>query len=233
MTTLSVKDISGGYGPIEVIKGVSFDIQSNSILGILGRNGMGKSTLMKCISGILPTKTGSVVLGDKKLDGLKAYQRARSGLSAIPQDGGIFPQLTVRENLRLGRLSSREHTNRTEEVLTYFPRLRERMGQTSGTLSGGERRMLSIGRSLMTNPSVLLLDEPSEGVMPILVKQIAKNLVDINANEGLTIIVVEQNVPMVRAMSDHCLILEKGRIVVEGTTDEVCTEEVLHRYLTI
>lgn len=231
--TLSVQHLSGGYGPIKVLRDISFSMQSSSILGVLGRNGMGKSTLIKCLAGILPTSAGNITLGKKKIDGLKDYQRARAGLSAVPQDGGIFPDLTVRENLRLGLLASHGTSDRTEEILAYFPRLRERMSQASGTLSGGERRMLSIGRALMTNPSVLLLDEPSEGVMPILVKQIARNLVDINKAEGLTIIVVEQNVPMIRAMSDQCLILEKGRIVAEGATDDICTDEVLDRYLTV
>lgn len=231
--TLVVENLSGGYGPITVLREISFKVRTSGILGVLGRNGMGKSTLMKCLSGVIQSTAGTITLGETRIDGLKDYQRARAGLSAVPQDGGIFPDLTVRENLRLGQLFARGSADRTEQILTYFPILRERLRQASGTLSGGERRMLSISRALMTNPSVLLLDEPSEGVMPILVKQIARNLTEINRAEGIEIIVVEQNVPMIRAMADQCLIMVKGQVVAEGSTDEVCTEKTLTRYLTV
>ncbi len=146
----------------------------------------------------------------------------------------MFPNLTVRESLEMGRIASgRAKRNRMEEVLEYFPRLRERLSQSSGTLSGGEQQMLAIGRGLMTDPKVILLDEPSDGIMPVLVEQIAEVLKEINRREGLTIVIVEQNVPLVFSMTDRCILLEKGQIVASGSREEISRSEVMKEYLAI
>jgi len=231
--TVVVSNLTTGYGGIIVLRDVSLRIGTGEILGVLGRNGMGKTTLMRCLSGLLPAISGQIGLDNVDLTKLKPHRRARAGLSSVPQDAGMFRQLTVRENLELGKLVSSERRDRTDEVLAYFPRLGERLDQAAGTLSGGEQRMLAIGRALMANPKVLLLDEPSDGVMPLLVKQIAQNLIEINRIEKITIIIVEQNVPMVFDMTNHCVIMEKGRIVAEGTRAEISSSDVMMQYLAL
>lgn len=231
--SIEVEKLMTGYGPITILRDVSIRIEDGSILGILGRNGMGKTTFMRALSGTLPAIRGRISLLDRDITTLKPHERARAGISTVPQDGGIFPKLTVRENLFLGWLMARGARDRMDEVLNYFPRLRERLNQAAGTLSGGEQRMLSIGRALMTNPQVMLLDEPSDGVMPILVKQIARDLSEINEKEGVTIIIVEQNVSMVLAMTNRCAIIEKGCIVAEGTGDRPLNKAEIEQYLTL
>jgi branched-chain amino acid transport system ATP-binding protein len=232
--SLRADDVHTGYGRIKVLQGVSIGLGDGEILGVLGRNGMGKTTLIRCLAGLLPSWQGSISLDGEDVTRLPAYERARRGLTTIVQGRGLFPRLTVRENLEMGRIAGggrkRSHL---DEVIGYFPRLGERLGQAAGTLSGGEQQMLSIGRGLMTHPRLMLLDEPSDGIMPILVNQIAEILVQINRNEKMAIIVVEQNVPMVFAMTDHCVIIEKGRIVAEGSRQEVSQSEVMREYLAI
>jgi ABC-type branched-subunit amino acid transport system ATPase component len=231
---LRAEDIHTGYGDIKVLRGVSINLGDGEILGVLGRNGMGKSTLIRCLAGLLPVRLGAISLDGKDITRLSAFERARRGLTTIVQGRGIFPRLTVRENLEMGRIAGGGgKRSRLDDVIGYFQHLGERLGQAAGTLSGGEQQMLAIGRGLMTHPRLMLLDEPSDGIMPILVKQIAEILVQINKNETMAIVVVEQNVPMVFAMTDHCVIIEKGRIVVEGTRAEVSQSEVMREYLAI
>jgi ABC-type branched-subunit amino acid transport system ATPase component len=231
---LRVEDIHTGYGDIKVLRGVSINLGDGEILGVLGRNGMGKSTLIRCLAGLLPVRLGAISLDGEDITRLPAFERARRGLTTIVQGRGIFPRLTVRENLEMGRIAGGGgKRSRLDDVISYFQHLGERLGQAAGTLSGGEQQMLAIGRGLMTHPRLMLLDEPSDGIMPILVKQIAEILVQINKNETMAIVVVEQNVPMVFAMTDHCVIIEKGRIVVEGTRAEVSQSEVMREYLAI
>ncbi len=231
---LRAEDIHTGYGDIKVLRGVSINLGDGEILGVLGRNGMGKSTLIRCLAGLLPAWLGAISLDGKDITRLSAFERARRGLTTIVQGRGIFPRLTVRENLEMGRIAGGGgKRSRLDEVIGYFPHLGERLGQAAGTLSGGEQQMLAIGRGLMTHPRLMLLDEPSDGIMPILVKQIAEILVQINKNERMAIVAVEQNVPMVFAMTNHCVIIEKGRIVAEGTREQVSRSEVMREYLAI
>jgi ABC-type branched-subunit amino acid transport system ATPase component len=231
---LRAEGIHTGYAGIKVLQGVSINLGYGEILGVLGRNGMGKSTLIRCLAGLLPVWLGAIGLDGKDITRLSAFERARRGLTTIVQGRGIFPRLTVYENLEMGRIAGGGgKLSRLDEVIGYFPHLGERLGQAAGTLSGGEQQMLAIGRGLMTHPRLMLLDEPSDGIMPILVKQIAKILVQINKNERMAIVVVDQNVPMVFTMTDHCVIIEKGRIVAEGTREEVSQSEVMREYLAI
>jgi branched-chain amino acid transport system ATP-binding protein len=234
MIDLSVDKLHAGYGNIRVLRGVSMRVNGGEIVGVLGRNGMGKTTLIRCLSGLLPAASGSVRLGAREITSLAPHQRARLGLTTVVEGRGIFPRLTVRDNLEMGRVAAgRAKISRLDNVVTYFPWLAQRMGQPAGTLSGGEQQMLAIGRALMTRPSVMLLDEPSDGVMPVLVGKIAEILVEINRHERVTIVIVEQNVPMVFSMTDHCLIIEKGAVVAEGTRREISASEVMRQYLAL
>jgi len=226
--------VSAGYGTVTVLRGVSFGVAEGEILGVLGRNGMGKTTLIRCLAGVIVPSAGTVSLAGEDITRLPAHERARRGVATVVQGRGIFPRLSVRENLEMGRIAGGHvKRNRSEEVLAYFPHLAERLSQAAGTLSGGEQQMLAIGRALMTDPKVMLLDEPSEGIMPVLVQQIAKIVQDINRQAGLTIVIVEQNVPMVFGLTDRCIILEKGRIVAEGTREQVSGSTVMKDYLAI
>jgi ABC-type branched-subunit amino acid transport system ATPase component len=231
---LEVDEVSAGYGPITVLRGVSMGVEPGEILGVLGRNGMGKSTLIRCLSGLVRPDAGRIAFDGRDITMAPAHERARAGMTTVIQARGMFPKLTVRESLEMGRIASgRASRSRIDEVLDYFPRLRERLGQSAGTLSGGEQQMLAIGRGLMTDPKLMLLDEPSDGIMPVLVKQIAEILVAINRNEKMTLVVVEQNVPMLFRMTDRFIILEKGRIVAQGSRAQIAASEVMKEYLAI
>jgi ABC-type branched-subunit amino acid transport system ATPase component len=227
------QDIHGGYGDIKVLQGISLRVGDDEILGVLGRNGMGKTTLIRCLSGLVPLGRGTITFAGEDISRLAPHERARRGITTVVQGRGVFPRLTVRENLEMGRVAGGRKPSRLNEVVGYFPRLGERLNQAAGTLSGGEQQMLAIGRGLMTHPRLMLLDEPSDGIMPILVRQIADILSQINRKEKMAIIVVEQNVPMVFAITNRCVIIEKGRIVAEGTRDEVSRSEVMREYLAI
>ncbi len=231
---LEVEGVTAGYGSITVLRDVSLRVADGEILGVLGRNGMGKSTLIRCISGLIPASAGALRFADRDITRLPPHQRARLGITTIVQGRGIFPRMSVRENLEMGRIAGgTAKRSRLDEVLGYFPRLKERLGQLAGTMSGGEQQMLAIGRGLMTDPKLMLLDEPSDGIMPALVAQIAETLVAINRAEGMTIVIVEQNVPMVFRMTRHCIILEKGTVVAEGSREELEASEAMHEYLAV
>lgn len=231
---LSANGLHVGYGPIEVIHGIDVEVGTGEIVGILGRNGMGKTTLIRGLNGSLPAKAGRVVLDGEDITGLPTHVRARRGIATIVQGRGIFPKLTVWENLEMGRIAGGQRkASRLDEVIGYFPRLGERLKQLAGSMSGGEQQMLAIGRSLMSHPKILLLDEPSDGIMPILVQQIARILAEINRTEGMTIVIVEQNVPMVFSLTSHCIIMEKGRIVAEGDRDDIADSEIMKEYLAL
>jgi len=233
--SLELRGVDAGYGSIVVLRGLSFAVPRGSILGVLGRNGMGKSTLIRTIAGLNTTRAGSIHYDGTDLSREPAHVRARRGITTIVQGRGMFAQMSVRENLEMGRIASgRRHLgDRLEAVFEYFPRLRERLHQAAGTLSGGEQQMLAIGRGLMTNPTLMLLDEPSDGIMPALVQQITATLAEINRSEGMTIVVVEQNVPMIQTLANRCIVLEKGRIVAEGSTAEIVESDAMREHLAL
>ncbi|MFN8683826.1 ABC transporter ATP-binding protein [Paracoccus sp. P2] len=231
---LEMKNVHAGYGDIKVLHDIDLTITDGEVLGVLGRNGMGKTTLTRAISGQIVPSAGKITFNDIDITRAPAHMRARAGLTTVVQGRGMFPKLTVRENLEMGRLASgKVKRNRTEEVLGYFPRLGERLSQNAGSMSGGEQQMLAIGRGLMTDPSLILLDEPSDGIMPTLVAEIAETLAEINRQSGLSIVIVEQNMPMVFSMATRCIILEKGRIVAGGTPDEIEKSGAIGTYLTL
>jgi branched-chain amino acid transport system ATP-binding protein len=195
---------------------------------------MGKSTLIRTIAGTLGARSGFIKLNGDDITALPAHLRADRGITTVVQGRGIFPKLTVWENLEMGRLASgRAKRNRLDEVLGYFPRLGERLKQLAGTMSGGEQQMLAIGRGIMTDPSIMLLDEPSDGIMPMLVTQIGATLGEISKSSGLSILIAEQNMPLVFSLTNHCIILEKGRIVAQGSRQAVSRSEVMKEYLAI
>lgn len=232
--TLEVRNVTAGYGNITVLRDLSLTVADGGILGVLGRNGMGKTTLIRCLAGLIIPDAGTITLHGEDITRLPPHERARRGVTTIVQGRGMFPHLTVMENLEMGRIAAGgSKRNRLEEVLGYFPWLEGRFSQVAGTLSGGEQQMLAIGRGLMSDPKVILLDEPSDGAMPTLVQQIGATLSEINRNEGTTIVIVEQNVPMVFAMAEYCIVLEKGELVAQGTCEEVSGAEVLREYLAI
>jgi ABC-type branched-subunit amino acid transport system ATPase component len=231
---LEVQAIHSGYGNIAVLSNISFSLEKGEILGVLGRNGMGKSTLIRTVAGVLIATSGSIKFNGVDVTALPAHLRAGLGITAVVQGRGIFPKLTVWENLEMGRIASgRAKRNRMDEVLGYFPHLSERLTQLAGTMSGGEQQMLAIGRGIMTDPSIMLLDEPSDGIMPTLVTQIGATLGEISKRSGLSILIAEQNVPLVFSLTNRCIILEKGRIVAQGSRQAVSRSEVMKQYLAI
>jgi ABC-type branched-subunit amino acid transport system ATPase component len=231
---LELEGVHSGYGNIAVLFDISFRLDKGAILGVLGRNGMGKSTLIRAIAGILPAHSGVVRLNGEDISALSAHQRAALGITTVVQGRGIFPKLTVWENLEMGRIASgRKKRNRIDEILSYFPHIRGRLNQLAGTMSGGEQQMLAIGRGIMTDPSIMLLDEPSDGIMPTLVTQIGMTLGEISRSSGISILIAEQNVPLVFGLTDRFIVLEKGRIVAQGSRQAVSRSEVMKEYLAI
>ncbi|HYG87335.1 MAG TPA: ABC transporter ATP-binding protein [Azospirillum sp.] len=231
---LDLQHVSAGYGSITVLHDLSLMIPARGILGILGRNGMGKSTLVRCISGLNPATYGRIVAGGRDITSLPVHDRARLGITAVLQGRGTFANMTVRENLEMGRVGSGVGLpSRLDEVLGYFPHLGGRLDQRAGTLSGGEQQMLAIGRAFMAHPKVILLDEPSDGISPLLVQQIAEILVRINREQGITVLIVEQNVPMVFSMTRECAIMEKGKIVLRGHREDLERGGAMDEYLVV
>ena len=226
---LEVRDIVVHYGRIEALHGVSLVVGEGELVTLLGSNGAGKTTTMRAISGLLPLSGGSVWFEGRDISGMKAHQRVAAGLIQAPEGRGVFPGMTVTENLEMGcygrRFPSRaEHREKLDWVFETFPRLAERRDQVGGTLSGGEQQMLAIGRSLMARPRVLLLDEPSMGLAPIVIQQIFGIIADINS-QGTTVLLVEQNAQQALSRSDRAYILETGTVTREGAARELLRDD--------
>lgn len=225
---LEVRDVVVRYGRIEALHGVSLEVRQGELVTLLGSNGAGKTTLMRAISGLLPLVSGSLWLEGRDITGVKAHRRVVDGLVQAPEGRGIFPGMSVTENLEMGcygrKFSSKsEHAERLEWVFDTFPRLAERRTQVGGTLSGGEQQMLAIGRALMARPRVLLLDEPSMGLAPMVISQIFKIISEINA-QGVTVLLVEQNAQQALSRSDRAYIMETGTIVRTGAARELLAD---------
>jgi urea ABC transporter ATP-binding protein UrtE len=229
---LEIANLHAAYGPVPVLAGVDLKVARGEVLALLGRNGVGKTTLMRSIIGLLRPTRGSARLEGEVLTGLHPHQIARRGLAFVPQGRGIFSKLTVRENLLIGTRAARD-AEIPEEVFEHFPILKERRAQAGGTLSGGQQQMLAIARALCSRPKLLLLDEPSEGVQPNLVQEIGKLIRDIVERSGIAILLVEQNLDLALQTAHRCAFMEKGRIVHEGAPGELEDETILRRYLAI
>ncbi len=231
---LQVKGARTGYGSTPILQGMEFTVNKGEIVAIIGRNGVGKSTLMKCLIGLLPCNDGSIWFNGGDITRAPANKRAELGMGYIPQGREVFPQLTVAENLFMGNLISRHKTAKlTDLVYKYFPILAERREQKAGTMSGGEQQQLAIGRALIGNPDLMLLDEPSEGIQPSIVQQIAENVRELNKEIGLTVLFVEQNVDMIMHMAQRCYVMDKGRIVDEVAPEKLADPAVVRRYLAV
>jgi branched-chain amino acid transport system ATP-binding protein len=226
---LEIRDVVVHYGRIQALHGVSLVVREGELVTLLGSNGAGKTTTMRAISGLLPLTSGSVWFEGRNITRVKAHKRVAEGLIQAPEGRGVFPGMTVVENLEMGcygrKFHSRaEHRERLDWVLETFPRLAERHAQVGGTLSGGEQQMLAIGRALMARPRVLLLDEPSMGLAPMVISQIFKIISDINA-QGTTVLLVEQNAQQALSRSDRAYILETGTITRTGQARELLEDD--------
>jgi branched-chain amino acid transport system ATP-binding protein len=234
MSLLELRDVHTYYGNIHALKGISISIDQGEIVTLIGSNGAGKSTTLKTISGLLRPREGEIWFDGQRLDGTPAHDVVAKGICQSPEGRRIFPRMTVRENLEMGafqRPSGAERDADFERVYTLFPRLKERLNQNGGTLSGGEQQMLAIGRALMARPKVLLLDEPSMGLAPILVEQIFEIIRDINAS-GTTVLLVEQNALMALGIAKRGYILQTGEIVLQDVAERLMTNpEVQKAYL--
>lgn len=228
---LLLNNVHSGYGDVPIIQGASLKVCDGEIVALLGRNGVGKTTLLKTIMGILPIKDGEILFDNNSLKGKKSYQIARYGIGYVPQGREVFANLTVRENLEAGG-ALRKGRKIPEMIFDYFPRLKERLSQKAGSLSGGEQQMLAVGRAMAGEPKILLLDEPTEGIQPSIVDAIQDIIIAINKETKLTIIVVEQNLSFVLGMAERYYVMEKGSIVDEGIVDE-STEDKVQSYLTV
>jgi branched-chain amino acid transport system ATP-binding protein len=226
---LEARDIVVHYGRIKALHGVSLVVRKGELVTLLGSNGAGKTTIMRAISGLRPLTSGSVWFEGEDISRIKAHRRVTQGLIQAPEGRGVFPGMSVVENLEMGCYgrkfpSKAEHKERLDWVLETFPRLAERRSQVGGTLSGGEQQMLAIGRALMARPEVLLLDEPSMGLAPMVISQIFKIIADINA-QGTTVLLVEQNAQQALTRSDRAYILETGEVTREGNARELLEDD--------
>ncbi len=231
---LKVNDLQVYYGAIHAIKGITFEVNEGEIVSLIGANGAGKTTTLHAVSGLLKPTSGEVSFLSSKIDNLSADKIVRKGIAHVPEGRRVFSQLSVQENLELGSFLVKDKNfikNEYERVLTLFPRLKERLKQMAGTLSGGEQQMLAIGRALMSNPKMLLMDEPSMGLAPILVKEIFEIIKECN-KQGMTILLVEQNAKMALNISHRAYVLETGKVVISDDAKNLLgNEEVKKAYL--
>ncbi len=227
---LKVNDINVYYGAIHAIKNVSFEVHEGEIVTLIGANGAGKSTILKTVAGLLISRTGSIEFLDHKLGSVPAHKIVPLGLALVPEGRQVFLQMTVEENLEMGAFTrpNSEIEDSIADVYQRFPRLKERRRQIAGTLSGGEQQMLAMGRALMSKPKLMMLDEPSMGLAPILVEQIFDIVKELN-DHGVTILLVEQNVQMALSVAHRGYVLETGKIVTTGTGKELLNDEAVKK----
>ena len=224
---LAASEIVAGYGNVEIVHGVSLEVAAGGITALVGGNGAGKTTLMRALAGILPLKRGSVSFEQRGIGALRAHARVEAGIVLAPEGRLIFPHMSVEENLRIGAINRRARSGAAaamEEVYVLFPRLAERRRQSGGTLSGGEQQMLALGRALMARPRLLLLDEPTLGLAPIMANLIFETLIRLRGT-GLTVLLAEQDVRQTLAVADQAYVIENGRLVLAGRGSELLNDE--------
>lgn len=235
MSYFAVSDLVVKYGQVNAVNGISVKAEKGQIVSLVGANGAGKSSMLRAITGLVRPKAGTVIFDGEEITDKGTDQIVARGVSMVPEGRRIFPFMTVRDNLLMGAYRNRDRAkvrSDLEGVLDRFPRLRERSGQSAGSLSGGEQQMVAIGRALMNRPRLLLLDEPSLGIAPIIVRDIARFIAMINREDGVSIILVEQNSRMALKLSSYAYVLENGHIALEGKSDELSSnDEVRKAYL--
>jgi urea transport system ATP-binding protein len=233
MNLLSIRDLNQSYGGSHTLWDMALDVPAGSRTCLMGRNGMGKTTLLKCIMGLLPATSGTITFEDTDLRRLPAESRARYGIGYVPQGREIFPQLTVEENLRIG-LGVRRGGPRTipAKIFELFPVLQQMLNRRGGDLSGGQQQQLAIGRALVLEPKLLILDEPTEGIQPNIVHEIGDILIALNRDSGVTLLLVEQKLPFARRVASDFYVLEKGRRVAAGPIADL-TDAVVHEHLSV
>ena len=231
---LNVQHLSACYGGTPILHGVDLSVRRSEVVAVIGRNGAGKTTLLKCLLGLVAQRNGRIVYKETDISQLPPQQRARRGIAYIPQGRGLFPRMTVGENLIMGELISKTtETLHYDLVYEIFPFLQQCAAQQAGTLSGGQQQMLAIGRALVGRPELILLDEPSESVQPSIVQQISANLSMIQQRLGTTILLVEQNLQMIRSTAERCYVMEKGRIIDEIVPHSISDLDLARRYLAL
>ena len=234
MSMLEVKDLQVYYGVIQALKGISFHVEQGEVIALIGANGAGKTTTLQTLTGIIPAKAGSIMFGGKDLTKTPAHKIVEMGMAHVPEGRRVFADMSVYENLLMGaytRKDKNEIAQSLEMVYKRFPRLKERTGQRAGTLSGGEQQMLAMGRALMSHPKLIVLDEPSMGLSPKLVKEIFAIIRKLH-DQGITVLLVEQNANMALSIADRAYVLETGRITMEGDAKELMdNEQVRKAYL--
>lgn len=228
---LNAKDVHLYYGAIHALKGISFHVEEGEIVTLIGANGAGKSSTLRGVSGLTPIHSGSICFEETEIMKMPVHKIVELGISHVPEGRRVFPDLTVLENLEMGAYLRRDRVGIKKDlarVFDLFPRLKERLKQSAGSLSGGEQQMLALGRGLMSKPRLLLLDEPSMGLAPLLIKEIFEIIVDINKS-GTTIFLVEQNAHMALSIADRAYVLETGKIVLEGDAKELAENELVKK----
>ncbi len=231
MAFLEVVNLEAFYGPIQALHGISFSLEQGGITTILGANGAGKTTTLRSICGMVKT-AGQITFDGTSISGKKTENIVRHRVAHVPEGRGTFVRVTTEENLRLGAYTlkkSQEIADSMERVYSYFPRLKERRNQQAGTLSGGEQQMLAVGRALMLRPRLMLLDEPSFGLAPLIVQELFEILGTINTEEKVSMLLVEQNATLALKLADHAYLLETGRVVISGTSEEISADETIRQ----
>lgn len=233
---LRAEAVRAGYGTTPVLQDLDFSVEAGERVAVLGRNGVGKTTLLRALVGELPLMAGSVVFEGQEVNRLPAYERARRGIAYVPQGRDIFPGLTVLDNLRVAAYGTRrkDWKGALDEVLDQFPMLRAKADLPGSGLSGGQQQILALGRALMTRPRLLLLDEPTEGIQPSIVSSIAAHVRDVNEHQGITVVIVEQNLEFATRVASHAYIMEKGLIVRKlPCADVLADRELQHEYMGV
>ena len=231
---LEVSELAAGYGRIPILGGVSFSVARGEFVGILGHNGMGKTTLLRALMGYIPVTAGRVELEDADITRAEPYRRARAGMGYVPQGRDIFPGLSVRDNLRMGAVGRpKDEDAAIGSALETFPRLKPLIDRPGGALSGGEQQLLAIARCLAGNPRLILLDEPTEGIQPSIIDEIAETLLDLRSKGGLTMILVEQNLDFIAALSERVLIIQKGVIVHSAEPGELHGHGLVYEFIGV
>ncbi|WP_336330128.1 MULTISPECIES: ABC transporter ATP-binding protein [unclassified Haloarcula] len=231
---LELDDVSAAYDTTPILRDVDLSVEEGEIVGVMGKNGVGKTTLLKTVMGLLEPSEGTISYDGTDVTTTSADERARAGIGYIPQGRDVFPKLTVEQNIKMGE-TIRSDSDETlyDQIYDYFPVLEERASQEAGTLSGGQQQMLAIGRALVSNPDLLLLDEPSEGIQPSIVDQISQDMQTINEDLGTTILFVEQNLGVIREMADRCYAMERGTVVDELGPSTIADEDAIAEYLAV